>query len=90
MHKYIPLEKIYKKDYKRKYKPWITHGILTSMKRRDKLLENISELKLLNLNQLFIINIKYLEIILPPLKKKVKITSIQIISINLMTTRLAF
>ena len=25
MDKYIPLEKIYKKDYKRKYKPWITH-----------------------------------------------------------------
>ena len=36
--KYITLEKISKKDHKRKYKPWITHGILTSMKRRDKLL----------------------------------------------------
>ena len=37
MDKYIPLEKISKKNDKRKYKPWISHGILTSMKRRDKL-----------------------------------------------------
>ena len=28
-----------KKDYKCKYKPWITCGILTSMKRRNKLFE---------------------------------------------------
>ena len=37
MDKYLPLKKISKKDFKRKYKPWITHGILASMKRRDKL-----------------------------------------------------
>ena len=37
MDKYLPLKKISKKDHKRKYKPWITNGILASMKRRDKL-----------------------------------------------------
>jgi len=37
MDKYLPLKKVSKKDYKRNFKPWITHGILTSMKRRDKL-----------------------------------------------------
>ena len=42
MDKYIPLEKNYKKDHKRKYKPWITHGILTRMKRRDKLFSKLN------------------------------------------------
>jgi hypothetical protein len=36
--KFMPLEKITNKEYKRKFKPWITTGLINSMKRRDKLL----------------------------------------------------
>ena len=36
--KYMPLEKIKNKEFKRRYKPWITVGIQNSIKRRDKLL----------------------------------------------------
>ena len=35
LDKYVPLKKISQKEYKRKFKPWITNGILTSIKRRD-------------------------------------------------------
>ena len=34
----MPLEKITNKEYKRKFKPWITTGLINCMKRRDKLL----------------------------------------------------
>ena len=37
LDKYLPLKKLSKTDHKRKYKPWITLGILTSMKQRNKL-----------------------------------------------------
>ena len=37
LDKYLPLKKLSKKYHKRKYKPWITNGILTSIKRKDKL-----------------------------------------------------
>ena len=33
----MPLKKISNREFKRMYKPWITHGILNSMKRKDKL-----------------------------------------------------
>ena len=33
----MPLKKITNKDYKRKYKPWITTGILKSITRKNKL-----------------------------------------------------
>ena len=36
--KFMPLEKITNKEYKRKFKPWITTGLINCMKRRDKLL----------------------------------------------------
>ena len=38
INKFMPLKKISNKEFKRKYKPWITNGICMSMKRRDKLL----------------------------------------------------
>ena len=38
IQKYLPLEKVKNKEHKRKYKPWITNGIQTSIKHRDKLL----------------------------------------------------
>ena len=37
LDKFLPLKKITKTEYKRKFKPWITQGILISMKRRNKL-----------------------------------------------------
>jgi hypothetical protein len=37
LDKYLPLKKNSKVEYKRKYKPWITHGIVTSMVRRNKI-----------------------------------------------------
>ena len=38
LNKYVPLKKLNKKDFKYQLKPWISHGILNSIKRRDKLL----------------------------------------------------
>ena len=34
---YIPLRKITNKEYKRRFKPWISKGILTSINRKSKL-----------------------------------------------------
>jgi hypothetical protein len=45
IEKFMPLEKVSNKDHKRRYKPWITKGILTSIKRRDKLLLKITKMK---------------------------------------------
>ena len=43
--KYIPLEKLKNAEHKRKYKPWITAGIRTSIKHRDKLLSSYTKEK---------------------------------------------
>ncbi len=43
--KYMPLERVKNKEHKRRYKPWITHGIRRSMNRRDKLLHKIIKMK---------------------------------------------
>ena len=37
LNKYCPLKKVNKKELKNMHKPWVTKGILTSMRRRDKL-----------------------------------------------------
>ena len=37
INSYMPLRKITNKEYKRKYKPWITTGILKSISRKNKL-----------------------------------------------------
>ena len=37
LDKYAPLKKVTKQDLKRQSKPWITNGLLTSIKRKDKL-----------------------------------------------------
>ena len=34
---YIPLRKITNKEYKRRFKPWISKGILTNINRKSKL-----------------------------------------------------
>ena len=41
----MPLKKVSNKDHKRRYKPWITNGILTSIKGRDKLLRQCIKMK---------------------------------------------
>ena len=38
LDKYVPLKKVNKKQMRLEAKPWITRGILKSIKRRDKLL----------------------------------------------------
>ena len=37
LDKYLPLKKITQKQYKRRFKPWITKGILKSCEQRDKM-----------------------------------------------------
>ena len=41
----MPKRKITKKEFKQKYKPWVTNGILKSTRRRDKLLKKITRTK---------------------------------------------
>ena len=41
----MPWRKLNKKEIRLQTKPWITHGILTSIKRRDKLLRKYIEAK---------------------------------------------
>ena len=48
LDKYLPLKKLSNNDHKRKYKPWITLGILTSMKQRNKLFSKYTRTKKLN------------------------------------------
>ena len=38
---HMPKRNITKKEFKQKYKPWVTREILTSIRRRDKLLKKI-------------------------------------------------
>ena len=39
LDRHMPKRKITNKEFKQKYKPWVTGGILTSIRRRDKLLK---------------------------------------------------
>ena len=39
LDKHMPKRKITQKEFKKKYKPWVTFGLLNSMRRRDKLLK---------------------------------------------------
>ena len=45
LDKHMPKIKITKKEFKLKYKPWVTRGILTSIRRRDKLLKKFIRTK---------------------------------------------
>ena len=35
----MPKRKLSNEEFKQRYKPWVTFGLLNSMKRRDKLLK---------------------------------------------------
>ena len=43
--KYIPLKKMSNKEYKRKFKPWLTTGILNSISRKNKSYNKYTRLK---------------------------------------------
>ena len=45
MDKYMPLKKMTNREYKRRYKPWITNGILNSISRKNKLYNKYSKIK---------------------------------------------
>ena len=51
--KYMPFKKISNREFKRMYKPWITDGILNSIKRRDKLYNKYVKSK----NNIFKVNL---------------------------------
>ena len=42
---YMPLKKMSNREYKRRFKPWITNGILNSISRKNKLYNKYSKLK---------------------------------------------
>ena len=48
VNKHLPEKKLNKKDFKLQAKPWITPGILNSIKRRDKLLNSYINAKEVN------------------------------------------
>ena len=54
---HAPLKKISNKDYKRGFKPWITNGIITSIKRRNKLFNSYVKCK--NLTRKSILHSSY-------------------------------
>ena len=43
--KYMPLKKLSNREYKRRFKPWITNGILNSISRKNKLYNKYSKTK---------------------------------------------
>ena len=45
LNKYMPLKKITQKEYKRKFKPWITNGILKSCKQRNQIHHSYTKAK---------------------------------------------
>ena len=53
---YVPLRKITNNEFKRRYKPWISKGILISINRKNKLYKkyikcSTNELKILIFNE---------------------------------------
>ena len=55
--KYYPNKKLNKKEYKQTLKPWITSGILKSIKRKDELYRKYINCK--NINTKTAIHIEY-------------------------------
>ena len=51
LNKYVPVKKLKKKDFKNQTKPWISTGILKSIKRRDKLLHKYIKEKNLTIKE---------------------------------------
>ena len=51
--KYIPLKKVSQKDFKRKYKPWITNTILNKIDHKNKIFKKFMKCKNSDQNSLF-------------------------------------
>ena len=49
--KYIPLRKMTNREFKRRYKPWITNGIIKSINRKNKLFNRYCKTKDLNVKE---------------------------------------
>ena len=60
INKHMPLKKLTKRDLKQKLKPWITKGILISMKRRDKLYKKYINCKNILFKNVYFENYKQL------------------------------
>ena len=56
INKHLPEKKMNNKYFKLQAKPWVTPGILNSIKRRDKLLNSELTLKMLNEKKSFTYN----------------------------------
>ena len=57
---YLPLRKMTKREHKKQHKPWITTGILNSIKRRDKLQKKFAKSKNEQLNKQYHVDYKKL------------------------------
>jgi exonuclease III len=51
LDKHMPKRKITKQEFKQRFKPWVTKGILTSIRRREKLLKKYTRAKNYNRKQ---------------------------------------
>ena len=60
---YAPIEKLSRKKQKLKLKPWLTKGIMTSVKKRISSIENSSELDVMKKKQSYTINLKHTRIL---------------------------
>ena len=49
--KYIPLRKMTNREFKRRYKPWITNRIIKSINRKNKLFNRYCKTKDLNVKE---------------------------------------
>ena len=56
---YAPIEKLSRKKQKLMLKPWLTKGIMTSVKKRISSIENSSELDVMKKKQSYTINLKH-------------------------------
>ena len=56
---YAPIEKLSRKKQKLMLKPWLTKGIMTSVKKRISSIENSSELDVMKKKQSYKINLKH-------------------------------
>ena len=58
-----PIEKLLRKKQKLKLKPWLTKGIMTSVKKTISSIENSSELDVMKKKQSYTINLKHTKIL---------------------------
>ena len=62
LYTYAPIQKLAKAELKLKSKPWLTKGMLTSIKKKNKILKNLSKLKTQLKKTFYIMNSNTIEI----------------------------